>query len=259
MALNSKSVLTYGITVTTLNNAIDFKNTSGGGQLTAILTAGAYSPTSLAVEIGYQLQSIDPVNIYTVTVARNIFGGTQNRITISTNGTFLSLLFSSGSNASTSAAGIMGYNPVDYTGSTSYSGSQSMGTALVPEYIGYNYLDDSNMAKLYGAVNISSSGLKEAVTYSIQKFIEVEFKYISKANLPFWQDFFFWAIQQQAFDFTPQISDPDTVYNVTLEKTDYQDQGMGFRMPEMLPDFPNVYMTGPLVFRIIENTSQFII
>lgn len=257
MSLSSKSLFTYGIQVSSLNNKIDFKSTSGGAELHATLNLGFYSPGGLANQIALQLQTADPNNIYNVTVARDIMGGTQNRITISTNGSYLSLLFSSGVNANISAASLMGFNSVDYTGSTTYSGSSSTGTTFMPDYIGYNYLDDMNQSKLFGAVNVSASGLKEAVTFNIQLFIDVEYKYEPKSKILGWKNFFTWSIQQRQFDYTPEISNPTNVFNVTLEQTQYEDQGLGYQMNEMLPDYPNCYQTGPLKFRIIPNTSQF--
>lgn len=257
MALSAKSLFTYKIEVTTLNQNLDFKNASSGPIMTAVIALGFYSPTSLADAIGFALQTQDSTNIYTVSVARNIMGGTQNRVTVATNGTYLSLLFGSGPNVNTSPATLMGFNQVDYVGSTTYTGSQTTGTTLIPTYLGYNYLDDSNMAKVFGAVNVAASGLKEAVTFNVQTFIEVEYKYELKSRLALWKDFFYWAQAQKPFDFTPEISSPDTFYNCTLEKTEYQEQGLGWRMPEMLPDFPNSYQTGALMFRITPDTSQF--
>lgn len=259
MALSAKSLINYGIEIGTLNSNIDFQVVSSGPILTAVLALGFYSPGGLAIEIAAQMQSVDPTAIYSVTVDRTVMGGTQNRITISSNGSFLSLLFASGPNTATSAATICGFNVQDYTGSLTYTGSQTVGTVLIPDYIGYNYLDDNNQAKVFGAVNVSASGLKEAVTFNIQLFINVEFKHESKANLLSWKSFFSWAIQQRQFDFTPEISNPSNVYNVTLEKTQYEGQGLGYQMSEELGDgFPNYYTTGPLEFRIIPNTTQFI-
>jgi hypothetical protein len=259
MALTAKSLFNYGIQVTTLNRNLDFKASSGGSILTAVLTLGFYSPGGLAQEVALQLQSVDSDNIYSVTVDRTVLGGTQNRITVSTNGVFLSLLFGTGPNAATSPAGIMGFNVVDYTGGTTYTGSQSTGTILIPDYVGYNYNDSENQAKLFGAVNVATSGLKESVTFNIQYFVDIEFKYEPKSRLDIWKAFFTWSIQQRQFDFTPEISNPTFVYNATLEATDYDDRGLGYKMRELLDEsLPNFYTTGPLKFRIIPNTAQFI-
>lgn len=259
MALSSKSLITYGLEVTSLNQNIDFKITSLGATLTAVVPIGFYSVTGIAFAVANALQSIDSANIYSVTVDRTILGGTQNRITISTNGSFLSLLFGTGPHATTSIATLIGFNPADYTGLTTYTGNQSSGTTLTPDYIGYNFLSDQHMARIFGAVNISASGLKEAVTFNTQYFIEVDYKYEPSSKLLQWKNFFTWAIQQRPYDYTPEISNPTTVYNVTLETTQEDPKGLGYRMNEMLPDFPNFYQTGPLKFRIIANQSQFAI
>lgn len=258
MALSAKSLFTYKIEVTTLNQNLDFVIELGGDTLTAVLDVGFYSPTSLAQQIAYQMQSLDTTNIYTVSVSRNVMGNTQNRITIATNGAYLDLLFGTGPNTNTSCASLIGFNPSDYTGATSYIGSSSTGSILIPNYLGFNFLDVNNGAKVFGAVNVAASGLKEAVTFNIQQFIEVEYRYEVKSRLTLWTDFFSWAQAQKPFDFTPEISDPDTFYTCTLEKTSAHSQGLGWRMPEMLPALPNHYTTGPLTFRVTPDTSAFV-
>lgn len=258
MALSARSLINYGIQVTTLNRNIDFE-IAGSVVLLAVLDLGFYSPGGLAQEIALQMQSADPSAIYTVTVDRTIMGGTQNRITIASNGTVLTLLFGSGVNAAISAAAIMGFSQQDYTGALSYTGNQSTGTILMPDYFGYDYLDNMNQVKVFGAVNISASGLKEAVTFNTQLFINVEYKYEPKSKLPDWSLFATWAVQQRQFDFTPEITNPTNVFNVTLESSSYDDKGLGFLMDELLGEsLPNFYTTGPLKLRIIPNTSQFI-
>jgi len=256
MALKSQSLIVYGLQVTILNQNLDFVSSSGSH--TAVIPLGFYSVTSIADIIATQMGSTDTSNTYTVTVDRTILGGTQNRVTISSNGTLLTLKFATGPNAATTIAGLIGFNATDYTGSTSYSGSQSCGTALIPDYIGYSYCDDFNTAKLFGAVNVAASGLKESVTFNIQYFLEIIFQFEAKARLTLWKSFFLWAIQQRPFDFTPEISDPNTFYQVTLESTSYDAKGLGYQMKEMLPNFPNYYSTDKLKFRILEQQSEFI-
>jgi hypothetical protein len=259
MALSAQSLFVYGIQITPLNGSIDFKISGGGSELHAQLTAGFYSVGELATEISVAMTAADPTHIYTVTVLRNISGGTQNRIKIQTDGSFLSILFGSGTNVSNSVASIAGFNQSDYTGSTNYTSSSTAGTSFLPDYIGYNYTDDINTAKVFGAVNVSASGVKESITFNIQKFITVNFMYETKTRLQLiWYPFFIWSIQQRPFEFTPEVSFPDTVYNVTLENTTYDGRGLGFQMSEMLPNFPNRYQTGLMKFRIVLSASQFV-
>jgi len=259
MALNfsTRSLMNYGLEINALNQYLDFQAVNGI-TLTAIIPLGFYSLTGLATAIALAMQSADVNNNYSVTVNRNLMGGTQNRYTISTTGTFLSLLFLTGPNANTSIASVIGFNPTDYLGQTSYIGSTNCGTNLIPTYVPYNYLDDYNIGDVFGAVNIAASGLKESVVFNIQQFIQLEFMYEDKTRLPEWRSFWYWAIQQRPFDFIPQISDPSVVYQVTLEKTERSSQGLGFQMREMLPNFPNMYQTGSLTFRIIAANQNFI-
>jgi hypothetical protein len=193
-------------------------------------------------------------NIYTATADRTVMGGTQNRVSIGSSGSFFQLLFGSGPNVTTSIASLLGFSQIDQTGQTTYTGTSTTGTALIPSYIGYNYADQKQQAKLFGAVNISASGLKEAVVFNEQYFIDVEFKYEPKANLnPIWVPFRDWAITQAPFDFTPEITSPTVFSPVTLEKSNFGNNGMGLLMKEMLPDFPNLYQTGPMTFRVVLN------
>jgi len=97
---------------------------------------------------------------------------------------------------------------------------------------------------------VSASGLKEAIVFSFQQFISTEFKYEPKVKVENeWIPFLRWAIQQRPFEFIPMITDPDIFIDVTLERTSEDGKGLGFRMMEMLPQLPNLYKTGTLVFR----------
>jgi hypothetical protein len=261
LALSAQSLILYGYTIGVTNQNLDFVAVSGGPPLTAVIPFGTYSLTTLMSEIVASLSTADTTsgNIYTVTADRTVMGGTQNRVSITasnSSGAFLSLLFSSGPNASTSIAPVIGFNATDRTGNTTYTGNFTTGTVLIPSYIGYNYADQNQQAKLQGAVNISASGLKESVVFNEQYFIDVEFKYEPKSNLAAWVAFRDWAIRQSPFDFTPEVSSPTIFSPVTLEKSAYGEKGMGFLMKEMLPDFPNEYTTGPLNFRVVLDYNQ---
>lgn len=258
MALSALSLMNYGLEITSLNQNLDFINVSSGPVQTAIIPLGFYSSSGLAQAVALAMQSVDLVNSYTVSVNRNVLGGTQNRITIASSGTFLTLLFGSGPNLITSIGPLLGFNQMNYVGAASYTGSQSTGIPLIPEFFAYSYLDTQHMAKVFGAVNISTSGLKEAVVFQIQQFIQLTFMHEPAANLPAWNGFFLWAIQQRPFDFIPQITVPSVSYQVTLDKTQYDSQGLGYQMSEELPDFPNLFQTGPMIYRVIAANQEVI-
>lgn len=258
MALSSRSLITYGISITTLNQNLDFRAEMGDDPLTAVIPIGDYSPQGIADAIRAALLEADSNNNYLVTVLWNQGDGTENRIVIATTGDYLDLLFGTGDNVSTSIASVIGFNTTDYTGETSYVGSSTTGTALVPSYFGYNFLGPTNQGRVFGSVNVSAAGVKEAVVFNIQEFINVEFKYESKVRQTLWQTFFNWAIQQKGFDFMPELTVPGVVYQVTLESTKADGKGLAFEMSEMLPQFPNTYQTGALKFRIVLTAASFL-
>jgi hypothetical protein len=250
MALRNKSLFLYGYDITPNNSSIDFVAVSGGPILLATLPVGSYTLTDLCAQIKASMQAVDPARTYTVTALRNYAGGLENRITISTNGIFLSLLFNSGPRVASSVAPLLGFAAVDQTGGTSYTGSSTTGSILVSEYVGYNWLGPDFEQKVFGALNISASGLKEAIVWQIQKFFEVEFRYEPEAKviaqwLPLWN----WMIQQKPLEFTPDYTLPTSFYPCTLESTAADSKGLGFTMTEMLPEMPFVYKTGKLKFR----------
>lgn len=250
MALTKLQSFIYGYTVTGLNRNIDFKISALGSTLTATLRLGSYGLQELCAEIVRALKEKDTTNVYTATVNYNISGGTQNRVTIATSGAYLSLLFSSGPNAATSAAPLIGFAATDQTGSTSYTGTLTTGTYLFPTKTAYSYQPTQTNKKVQGQVNISANGTKETVVFSTQEFFQLEFKHEPQASaLTTWESFMSWAITGSELEFTPDITSPGTVVRCTLERSDADGKGLGFLMKEMLPDFPFFYRTGMLVFR----------
>jgi hypothetical protein len=251
MALKAKSMFLYGLEVSDSNQNLPFRAATGGLQLNAIIPAGYYSLTDLASTIATAMNVADPAHTYTVTIDRTVAGGTQNRITIATNGSHLELLFATGTTASSSIRDTIAFGIFDYTGATSYTNGATAGVTLVTDWWGFNYQPPEVYVKNFGNVNVSTNGQKEAIVWSIQRFIAVEFKYepISK-TLTQWAALINWMIQQKPFDFTPEISSPTTVYDVTLEKSTDDGKGLGFNMKEMLPQYPFFFTTGSMTFRV---------
>lgn len=253
MALKNKSLFLYNYQITTSNQAIDFVAVNAGPTIFATIPVGYYSLTSLLTTIAYQMGLADTSNIYTATADRTISSGAQNRVTISTSGTHLDLLFVTGVRSASTIATLIGFAG-DQTGATTYTGTSSSGTALIPDLVGYNYLPPTLYNQIQGSVNISASGAKEAIVYQIQQFIAVQYKYETEANaISNWNPFLQWAIQQRSFDFTPDYTlAPTTFYQVTLEKTAQDAKGIGFKMIEMLPQFPFMYDTGLFEMRVVQ-------
>lgn len=253
MALRSQSLFLFGFEVTPLNQWIDFKATSLGPVLSGKLNIGFYSLTDLLKEIKRAMEVVDIANVYTVTADRTIMNGTENRVTIATSGAFLSILFSSGSHAASSVRTLIGFTATDLTGATTYTSTSSSGLVMIPTEVGFSYVDPSESRKVFGAVNLSTSGVKEAIVFQLQRFSQVEYKYEAGATIPTkWTPFIDWAIEQKPFDFTPEIQAPTILYNMTLEKTGQDGSGLAWDLMEMLPEFPFLYRTGIFRMRVIE-------
>lgn len=103
--------------ITASNRYIDMVVSSGGAEKTASLSLGEYTPSELAAEISTKMTSAAADgNTYTASYSQ-----TTGLWTISTNGIFLSLLFSTGSNAANSARNILGFTGYDKTGAITYT------------------------------------------------------------------------------------------------------------------------------------------
>jgi hypothetical protein len=244
MALTSKSLFLYGFTVDAYNANLTFN--IGGAALSGYLPYGSYSLDTLCQAVVTLLSSLAPSRLFSYSINRTVSGGLENRVTLTcSTGTF-GIDFS----VAASIGPTLGFNASIYTGSLSYTGSVTAGTALVPELVGYTYLGPDFYKDINGAVNISATGLKEAIVFQIMQFMQVEFKYEPQAKvITQWSPFWNWAIQQKVFEFTPQVSDPTTYYEVTLEKSSSNGKGLGFKMTEMLPNFPFYYQTGMITMR----------
>lgn len=250
MALSARSTILYGLQVTTSNRSIDFKIVSLGAEVQATLTLGYYSLTGLCAEVKRALEQADPTHTYTVTADRTISGGTQNRITISTSGSFLSLLFASGTRAGSTAAPLLGYTATDKTGATTYTGSSSTGTLVTSTFAAYRWKSPTQSRKVFGSLNVSATGVKEAIVFQVQLFFAMQFKYEPLAAVDAtWDPLLTWMVQQKPIEVTPEISSPNAFYECTLEKTAQDSKGLGHDWTEMLPDFPGLYDSGILTFR----------
>lgn len=251
MALKNPSLFLYGYKIDQYNSSLDFRATSGGPILLATLREGYYSLSSLMTEVVRALRSVDPFGRYFASADRTVSGGRENRITISTAGTHLDLLFASGVRSASSVAALLGFNGSDQTGALSYTGTATSGTAFVTDKAGYNFIRPEFFQGPQGSTNIAASGVKEAIVFGNMIFTQVQFKWIDESlALSNWSPFLKWATLQRSFEFTPDVSDPLKFHNCTLESTSEDSKGMRFKIMEMLPQFPNLYDTGLLKFRI---------
>jgi hypothetical protein len=103
--------------VTTSNNKIDFKEDAMGPELTAEIAPGRYPLEQLVAEIAAEMSSVGS-NTYSADYASS-----SGLWSISSDGSYLDLLFETGSHTAQTFAQVIGFPVLDYTGSISYTGS----------------------------------------------------------------------------------------------------------------------------------------
>jgi hypothetical protein len=106
--------------VTASNKYIDFKETLGGPEITATLTEGSYTQSSLATEIKSQMESVS-LNTRTYTISYS----TANFKWTITGQTYLELLFSTGTNVANGLYSSIGFASSDLSGAITYTGSKA--------------------------------------------------------------------------------------------------------------------------------------
>lgn len=104
--------------ITAGNCNIDFQEVLSGPVLTAAIAIGSYGPDDLAAAITAALTAAGTVAYIA------LLSGTTGLWSISSAGSFLSLLWTSGPSTASSAASTLGFSPLsDLTGATSYAGA----------------------------------------------------------------------------------------------------------------------------------------
>lgn len=106
------------LVIDSLNNKIDFKKTAGGAELTATLTAGAYTPSALATAVGTAMTTA--ASGPTITAS---YSAITKKFTITSDGagsTTLLPLFATGTNQLISAHNLLGYDDVDQSAALSH-------------------------------------------------------------------------------------------------------------------------------------------
>lgn len=107
-------------TITTSNNKINFKESAIGVELTATITNGDYTPTTLATEIKTQMEAVTGLGrTYTIT-----YSTSTGKWTI-TGQTYLDLLFLTGTDIANSLHLSLGFATADYSGAVTYTGAKA--------------------------------------------------------------------------------------------------------------------------------------
>jgi len=208
-----KCSINYGIEVTPLNSSIDFLIVSLGVEKRASLRVGLYNLTTLKTEIQRAMTVADPTNVYTVTINRGVSAGTQNRLSIATDGAYLDLLFSSGTRAASSISSLIGFTASDFTGGTSYQGTITVGNLIIPTYPPQDLQPLGTIHDSKRAENETTSGLIETVSFSYFRNFEFKIKWIEQYSAEFnaFQGLHIWLLRGGPVEFIEKITETGVV------------------------------------------------
>ena len=258
MALTTKSKFYFGQLVVPDGVWLDFDE--GGGEITATLTPGYYSPSQFCVEVERAMNSVGS-NDYACTYNR-----VTNKITIGSDSVF-SILKASGEHAENSLYDVLGMTGGDVTGAVTYTFSNVSGYIYEPQFFLLDYLSpEDNKNAIEGTVNKSASGLVEIIKYGTERFTEFSIDFINNyargENEYIDQDFtavekaraFMEEVIQKAnIEFMPDKNDVENFYTIQIEKTPTNQSGLGYRLREKSGQgFVGYYTTGLLTFRVVE-------
>lgn len=258
--LKSFSLFYYGFDVTTENIYLNFNE--GAGERTAIVPVGSYTMTDMANAIENALNTYAFSRVFTVTVNR-----TTRVFTISADGNF-SLLPVTGTQASESVLPSIGFT-TDRSGASSYAANLPAGFEFEPQFRLQNYVPIEHWTgAALATVNKAATGRIEVIKFGSESFMQASIPYITdiaqisqnevlKNNPTGVQDavnFLIFAVTKAPLEFMPDIDDPSTFYEIILESTPDNKDGVGFKLMEMYDKaLPGYYDTGILKFRQVEQ------
>lgn len=251
------SKFNYGISVNTNNNKLNFSE--GGPELTVTLNSGSYTLGEFVDAIDSGLNSTGALD-YNATLNR-----TTNVITISASGNF-NLLLNSGTSAGVSFAPLAGFTQTsDLTGVATYIGASPAGSQYRPQFLLQSYVPSTIFQQSSDAVvNKTASGRVEVVRFGVEKYIEMDIKFVTSLpmdgvvikndpnGLQNCIDFMSDISQKTRFEFVPDVNTPAVFEKVILESAPSYSNGTGFKLKELFSqNLPDIYETGVIKLRVV--------
>ena len=247
----------YGFQVTQDERFISIDE--GGGEILVEVAIGDYDSQELAIAIQTALNA-SGANTYTVAFDRNL-----RKYTISADASF-DILIASSSALGQSIYTIIGFTGADLTGLSSYTGDSDAGLEYQPQFLLQDYVpSDIFKRSASSTVNKTAKGTVEVVRFGIEKFIELNIKFITdlpmdgkvvKNNPNGLADaisFFDNITEKVKFEFMPDENDVDTFQTVLLESYPGFTDGTGYKLRELFAqNLPDYYETGLMRLRVIE-------
>lgn len=255
MALLTKAKFYFGIEITQDNNIIDIDE--GSGEVSVTIPVGIYSPKQISDKLS-SLLTAALTQTYTVS-----FNRTTRKITISAPSSF-DILIASGTHTATTLYTVLGFTGgADLTGFTSYLAPSVSGYEYIPQFYLLDYVPlEHNVKSVQASINETGSGNIEVIRYGQKRFTEFSIELITNNKFlgdSIWTSsptgvedtlrFLNYATQKGRVEFMPDGSDPANYSTLLLESTESDQNGIGFKLMEMMEYGAGYFKTGKLVWR----------
>ena len=258
MSLSTFSLFYYGFEITRNNNIINFDE--GGGELTATISIGKYTATTLQTAVKTALDAVG-ADTYTV-----VFDRVTRKYTISSTGTF-SLLLGTGTQRGLSPFVLMGFaSGVDLSSAASHVSDSEAGDIYEPQFILQDYVEaDHIKEKVDSTIHESANGNIETVSFGTRRFVEMNIMFITdkpgdnvviKNNSTGVADavrFLDSLITKGDVEFMENIDSKGNFLTLKVESLNGNSNGTGFKLIEETGrNLPGYYKTGLIKFRVTE-------
>lgn len=257
MSITTYSKFYYGITISEDNCKMDFDE--GGGELTATLEYGTYTPEEIADEVAAQLNATGSFT-YTCTFDRS-----NRKLTI-TSSSSVEMLFLSGSNAAESAYETLGFSTAADVTNTTFTAASVLGSQYLPQFILQSYVPVENFIEQQNAtVNETVTGRQELITFGDTYMTRFNITMCTDISQPSdgpiisnasgvaaVTDFLYWLTKKNKVEFMPNANASGYI-NLVLDASVASKNGTTMRLKELYDKgLCGYYETELLTFRKVD-------
>lgn len=258
MSITTYSKFYYGIEITEDNCKMDFDE--GGGELTATLDYGTYTPEEIADEVAEKLNAVGAFT-YTCTFNRT------TRILTITSSSSTELLFNSGSNSAESAYSTLGYSTASDETGTSFVGDSVCCSQYLPQFILQSYVPVDNFIEQQSAtVNETVTGRQELITFGDTYMTRFNITFITDITQPSGGpivsnasgvsdalEFLQWITKKNKIEFMEDKDTASSYINLVLDSNVASKNGTTMRLKELYDKGLSGYFeTELLTFRKVD-------
>lgn len=258
MSISTFSLFYYGYEITRENNIINFDE--GGGELTATISIGRYTATTLQAAI---ITAMDGAGSNTYTA---VFDRDTRLYTISADASF-DLLIGTGAQKGLAPFTLLGFTgSVDLTGALTYTGDSVSGDFYEPQFILQDYVQPEHFQeKVDATVHESANGDIETISFGTRRFIEMNMMFITDkqqdgkiiknnpSGVADVERFLQSLITKGDVEFMADINSKNEFLSLKIENLPSNSKGTGYRLrEEIAKSLPGYYTTGKMKFRVTE-------